>query len=257
MATEKGRWVPLSLPRKWMTDLLRCAARVPTVAVGRTLRVRTIAEARKANGLSVGWGALLVKGMALVSTRVPALRQIYMPYPWPHFYEAPYSVASVVVDREYEGEHAVFSASMLYPERLSLTVIQEKLDHFKNAPVETVGAFRRLIRTTRYPLPIRRLLWRIGMDASGLVRARFFGTYGINSMAGGRIGMVQTTIPITAALFYDAVSREGEMSVQLAFDHRVFDGYTAGRILGELESVLNNELCTELTQGVPSHRNAA
>ena len=33
-----------------------------------------------------------------------------------------------------------------------------------------------------------------------------------------------------------------------AFDHRVFDGYAAGRILGELESVLNREIIAELRQ---------
>ena len=83
MATEKGRYVPISLPRKWMTDLLYFASRVPTVAVERTLRVRALADARKTSQLSIGWGALLVKAVALVSCRIPELRRIYLPWPWP------------------------------------------------------------------------------------------------------------------------------------------------------------------------------
>lgn len=246
MATEKGRYVPLSLPRKWMTDFLYFASRVPTVAVERSLRVRALADARKTSRMTIGWGAVLVKAMALVSCRIPELRRIYLPLPWPRLYESPYSVASLVVDREYRGEHGVFLAPMLYPERLSLAAIQDKLEQFKTAPVESVGPYRRLIRTTRFPRPIRRLLWRCGLYGSGLMRARSFGTFGINSMALQRVKLVQTMSPLTAALFYDCVTRDGEMSVQLAFDHRVFDGYTAGRVLGELEQVLNSEILDEV-----------
>lgn len=246
MPSERGRFVPMSLPRKWMADLLYFASKVRTVAVARTLRVRALADARKASELSVGWGALLTKGLGIVSQRVPELRWAYMPYPWPHFYEAPYSVASVVVDREFAGEHAVFLAPMLHPERLPLVEVQEKLDRYKTAPIESLGPFRRLVRTTRFPLPVRRLLWRIGLYGSGYMRARNFGTFGVNSMALMRITLVQTTTPITATLFYDAVSRDGELPVQLAFDHRVFDGYVAGKVLGELEKVLNAEILAEV-----------
>ena len=248
MASERGRFVQMSLPRKWMTDLMHFASHVPTVGGERTLRVRAMTDARKAAGLSIGWNALLVKAMALASARIPELRRIYMPFPWAHFYEAPYSVAGVVVDREFQGEHGVFMAPMLYPERLSLTAVQSKLDRFKTDPVESIGPFRRLIRTTRYPRPIRRLMWRMGLYGSGLIRARFFGTFGINSLALMRGKMTQTSSPLTSALFYDAAKRTGEMTVQLAFDHRVFDGFIAGRVLGELESVLNGELIAELRQ---------
>ena len=257
MRNGRGRSLPLSLPRKWMTDLVHFAARVPTVAVERTLRVAALAEARKSSRPSVGWGALLVKGMALVSERLPEMRRAYMGFPYQRLYEAPYSVASVVVDREYGGEHAVFFGTVRYPDRLSLAELQARLELFKSAPVETVGPFRRLIRTTGYPRPIRRLLWWVGLNCSGLMRAGNFGTFGVNSMAALRIRMVQTTIPITCNLFYDAVSKSGEMTVQLAFDHRVLDGYHAGRALGELESALNGELLAEVRAAASSRREAA
>jgi hypothetical protein len=248
MGMERGRYVAFSLPRKWMTDYLSFAGQVPTVAVERVLRVRPAANARKVSSLSVGWGALLVKGLALTAARVPELRRALIRFPWPRFYEAPYSVACVVVDREYAGEHGVFFGTMLHPDRSPLATVQAGLDRFKSAPVETVGPFRRLIRTTRLPRPLRRLAWALGLHWSGLLRARYFGTFGVNSMATMRIRLLQTTTPLTSALFYDAVTRDGEMTVQLAFDHRAFDGYTAGRILGTLESVLNGELTAELLQ---------
>jgi hypothetical protein len=246
MPSERGRFVPMSLPRKWTADLLYFAAKSRTVAVQRTLRVRDLAEARRASGLSVGWAALLTKGLGIVSMRVPELRWSYMPLPWPHFYEAPHSVASIVVDREFGGEHAVLLAPMLHPERLPLAAIQEKLDHFKTAPIESVSPFRRLIRTTKFPWPIRRLLWRIGLYGSGLMRARNFGTFGVNSMALLRVTLVQAMSPITATLYYDAVTQDNGLPVQLLFDHRVFDGYIAGKALGELEKVLNTEVLSEL-----------
>jgi hypothetical protein len=169
-----------------------------------------------------------------------------MPYPWPHFYEAPYGVASVVVDREFAGEHAVFFAPILHPERLPLAAVQQKYDQFKTAPVENVGPYRRLVRTTRFPLPARRLLWRAGLYGSGYLRARTFGTFGVNSMARMRVTLLNTPIPITATLYYDEVSRDGELPVQFVFDHRVFDGYAAGKVLGELEEVLNTDVLAEL-----------
>jgi len=247
MNGERGRNVPLSLPRKWMADVMHLASGVPTVAVERTLRVRAVADARKRAQLAIGWGTLVVKAMATVSMRIPEMRWAYMPYPWPHFYEAPYSVALIVVERELHGERAVFFAPMLHPERLSLDAVQGKLDAFKNAPLESIGPYRRLMRTTRLPRPLRRLVLNVGMFGSGLTRGRLFGTYGVNSMALLRVKLVQTMIPITSNLFYDSVNRQGEMTVQLAFDHRVFDGSTAGRVLGELESVLNGEMLNELS----------
>jgi hypothetical protein len=38
------------------------------------------------------------------------------------------------------------------------------------------------------------------------------------------------------------------MAIQMAFDHRVFDGVTAGRVGGLLEDVFNNELVDEVNR---------
>jgi hypothetical protein len=246
MPAERGRYVRHSLPRKWMADMLHFSHKVPVVGAERVLRIRAAADARKKAGLAVSWSAMMVKTMALVSDRLPELRRAYLPYPWPRMYEAPHSVASVIIDREFDGEHATLMAPVLHPERLSLTALDAKLDKLKTAPYLEVGAYRRLIRNTRLPLPVRRLFWAIGLYGSGYFRACNFGTYAVNSVAGFRARMLTMTTPITSCLYYGPVSRDGEMAIQLAFDHRVFDGYTGGRIGSEIETVLNTEIVTEL-----------
>lgn len=246
MAADAGRYVRQSLPRKWMADMLHYSHRVPVVAAERILRVRSVIEARKKAGLAVSWSAMMVKTMAIVSERLPEMRRAYLPYPWPRIYEAPHSVASIIIDREFEGEHATLMAPVLHPERLALVALDDKLDRLKHAPFHEIGAYRRLIRNTKFPLPIRRLLWAIGLYGAGYFRACNFGTYAVNSVAGFRARMLTMTTPITSCLYYNSVTRDGEMAIQFAFDHRVFDGYTGGRVGSEIENVLNTEIVAEL-----------
>ncbi len=246
MGSERGRSIPLSLPRRWISDMLHFAMKVPVVAAERTLRIRTLVEARRATPFAPSWYATMLKAFAMVSERIPELRRAYMPYPWPHFYEHPFSVGSVVINREYEGEPATFLCPVLHPERLPLTKLHDKLQSLQNDPVEKHGSMRRLIRTSKFPRQIRRLLWAMGLYLSGGLRAGNFGTFSINTNAKGRgIRTLQFVTPITSVFYFGLPSSEGNMDTQLAFDHRVFDGVTAYRIGTELESVLNKELSTE------------
>jgi hypothetical protein len=228
--------------------MVHFAKKVPIVAGERTIRVRTFIDARRATRFAPGWFASIVKAFGIVSDRIPDLRRAYLPYPWPRLYEHPHSVASVVLDREYLGEHATFLCPMLHPERLPLVGVHEKLRALQQDPIEKHGTLRRLVRHSRFPLPVRRALWGIGLNWSGNTRARFFGTFGVNSIAGFRGRMLQFVTPITSVLYFGTPTRDGELDVQLAFDHRVFDGYTAGRAVSELESVLNTEIAAEIRQ---------
>ena len=247
MADDRGRCIPLSLPRRWMGDTLHFSDRVPIVAAERTFRIQALADARRAAPQPPSWNALVIKAVGIVSVRLPALRLAYMPYPWPRLYEAPYSVASVVFDRAFRGEPATFMAPLSQPEKRTLADIQSTVEAWRVDPIENHGPLRRLVRSARPPLPLRRLIWSIGLYASGLERARHFGTFGVNSIAGLRGRMLMFKIPITSAFYYGAVSK-GTMAIQMAFDHRVFDGVTAGRVGGLLEDVFNNELVDEVNR---------
>lgn len=246
MAEDRGRVLSLSLPRRWIGDMLHFADKVPVVAAERTFRVRALAEARRAVPHPPSWHALVIKALGVASARVPAMRQAYLPYPWPRLYEAPYSVASIVFERDYCGEPATFMAPLVQPEVRPLTVIQNKVKAWKGDPIEAHGVLRRIVRNAKPPRPIRRLIWAMGLYGNGFLRARNFGTFAVNSIAGNRGRMLTLKTPITSVWYYGMVSKAGEMDIQMAFDHRVFDGSTAGRIGSVIEDVFNNELVAEV-----------
>ena len=244
--TDRGRTVPFSLPRRWVNDLLHFAKKVPVVSGERQLRVQSMMELRRKVPHPPTWSSLMIKAFSIVGQRVPELRRAYMPYPWPHIYESPYSVATLIFDRVYEGEHAAFCTPMLHPEYRSLGEIAAKTHALQTDPIEMHGALRRLIRTSKLPLPLRRLVWSIGMYGSGYMRARNFGTFAINSLAGMRGRMTQSIIPITTHIYYGVPSKTEGMLFQVAFDHRVYDAYTLMRACNEMEAVLNGELLEEV-----------
>lgn len=248
MVDERGRCLPLSLPRRWMGDLLHFSDSVPLVAAERTFRVRALAEARRGVERPPSWNAIIIKAIGLVSARLPELRRAYVPYPRPRLYEAPHSVASVVIEREFAGEPATFMVPLERPEERPLDNIQACVEAYKTDPIERHGGLRRLVRYASMPRPIRRTIWSVGLQWSGHQRARHFGTFAINSIAGLRGRMLMFRIPITSAFYYGAVSR-GTLDIQIAFDHRVFDGVIAGQVGGLLEDVLNAELVAEVRAG--------
>src|SRR5579883_716438 len=123
--------------------------------------------------------------------RVPELRRAYLPFPWPRLYEHPHSVALPTLNRKWNDEYATIACPLLYPERKPLLEIQAKLNALQNDPFEKHGTLRRLVRNTRFPRPIRRALWATGLYVSGGFRARTFGTFAINTVAGFRSRMLQ------------------------------------------------------------------
>ena len=87
------------------------------------------------------------------------LRTLYAKWPWPRFYELPRSVAMVAIARVEDGEDCVLPQKVTAPDEMPLTEIEAQIRHAKEAPIEEVPAFRKMLRVTRLPLPLRRLLW--------------------------------------------------------------------------------------------------
>lgn len=226
--------------------MLHAARSVPVVAGERTLRIRPLIDARRTVRFAPGWYASFVKAIGIVSMRLPELRRAYLPYPWPRLYEHPHSVASVIFDRVWNGEHATFLCPVRHPERMELGAVQAKLKAFQDDPIEAHGPLRRLVRNARYPRPVRRALWWAGLNWHGALRAGYFGTVAVNSVAGLRSRMNQFVTPITSVLYVGSPNPDGTLVTQLAFDHRVFDGYIGARVGMELENVLNTEIAAEI-----------
>jgi hypothetical protein len=240
------RYLRLSLPRLWMRDVVHFGLKSMVVGGSTSLKVSAVAEARRKNQPLIGWSAILVKAIGLTSLQWPELRRAYIPFPWPHLYEHPYSVVSIVLDREWRGEHAVFFDQIQGPERKSLREIDMILHGMKHARIESLGGYRRLIRITRFPLPLRRLLWRIVLYTSGRLKARYFGTFSLNPLVSRRGRTTQSATPVTMSFEYGPLQQNGEMPVQIFIDHRVMDGASVHRLCADLQAVLNREIISEL-----------
>jgi len=248
MKKPSGHTIPLSLPRRWIGDLAAFSRNVPIVAVEKSLNVKALVEARRPMTEAPGWCALITRAFGLVSARQPELRRTYLTFPSPRLYEHPQSVAAIVVGRDFSGEAAVFLGLIQGPENIPLPGLQARVRQLRDAPVTEIGSYRRLIRTTKFPRPMRRLLWWYGLCASGKQKSNIFGTFSVNSVRTMGIRVIQFISPGTTAIYYDSPDPSGALNVQMAFDHRVFDGTTAGRALAELENVLNGEMVREITR---------
>jgi hypothetical protein len=241
----RGRKLRLSLQRRWVTDLMAASLSTPTVGAERTIRVSRVADARRSLADPPGWTALILKAYALVAARRPELRRIYLSTPWAHLYEHPCSVASVVVERDWQGEPGVFLDRIVSPETSTITQIDETVRKLVRDPIESVAGFRLMIFVSKLPWLVRRPLWWFGLRCSGIAHAYMFGTFTINSMAAPRSRAMNLMTPWTLMLLHGPVEPPGVIHLCAAFDHRVLDGMVVLRMLGEVEEVLNEEIADE------------
>jgi hypothetical protein len=249
MGTPRGRTLALSAPRRLIGDLLHFAQKVPSIPVQRPMNVAALVAARSRRPRRVSWCALFTKAYATVAAEVPELRRAYLPFPRPRLYEHPVSVASVAVERHYQGEPAVFFAHLRGPEAQPLADLDAHLRRFKEDPVESFGLFRRALMVSRLPRPLRRGLWWFGLNASGPKRAARMGTFGVSSYAAMGAESLHPLSPLATTLSYGIVGADGTVTVRIVYDHRVMDGATVARALVRMEQVLNQDLVTELGRG--------
>jgi hypothetical protein len=213
---------------------------IPAVVEARSRLARTPEQP--------GWCAIFTKAFGLMASRFPQVRRAYLPFPFAHLYEHPFSIASIAVEREYQGEHAVFWGHLRAPESQPLRDIQAHLRHLKEAPIESVPLFRRALLVGRLPWLLRRAAWWIALNASGRKRASRVGTFGVSVYSGLGAESLHPIAPMTCTLNYGPVQPDGRVTVRIIYDHRVVDGADIARALGGMESVLNNEIVAELQQ---------
>ncbi len=249
---SQGRYVSLSPPRRWVGDLLELGQRVPLVPFERRMNLGALGDARRAAG--VGWCALFVKAMGMVAQRRPELRRAFLRWPWARLYEHGASAAMIAVEREWEGEPAVFFGRIAEPENRPLAEIEAELRHLKISPVESIREYRRLFRVARLPRPLRRLAWRWAHDWCGPRHVRYFGTFGVSVTAAEGASALALVSPTTTTLHYGVMTLNGDIDVRLTFDHRVIDGAPIARALAELEETLHGELRRELARPLDLRR---
>jgi hypothetical protein len=240
-----GRRIPLSRARRLVIDFLHFAASVPTVPVQRRIKLQPIIEFRAALSDRPAWTAIMVKAFALVSAEFPELRRAYCKFPWHHLYEVPTPTASIVVERDYEGEKAIFIGRIKDPASLSLLELTKRLRVFNETPVDEVKDFRRALRMIRYPRPVRRALWWLGLNW-GRQRGRHFGTFGVSVYSALGAESLHPLSPLTTILNYGVFSGDGEVDLRVVYDHRVMDGAVVARALGRMEEMLTGPVVDEL-----------
>lgn len=243
----RGRSIPLSRPRRMIIDLLHFAAGVPSIPVQRRISLASVVKARAACRNRPRWTAIFAKSYAIVARDFPQLRRAYIKIPWPRFYEYPVSIASIIVERDYGGEPVLFSARIKDPESRSLDQIGAALEHAMTAPIDKIKEFRRALRISALPRPLRRLLWWLGLNI-GRQRPNFFGTFAISVYSALNSESLHPLSPLTTILNYGVIGPEGDVNVRIIYDHRVMDGATVARALARLEEVLNAEIVEELKE---------
>ena len=239
----RGKFVPLSLARKLVVDLT--LFHVPSVPVQRVMNVAAIVEARAAAAGKPAMSAIFAKAFALVAEDVPILKRAYIKLPSPRLYEYPISTCSMVVEREYEGEMVVLTTLIRDPAHLPVEKVSQIIRSAQTVPVERVKSFKRMLDLARWPTPIRRAIWWLGLNI-GRQRGNYFGTFGVTVYSNLGAESLHPISPLTAVLNYGVIAANGTVAVRIMYDHRVLDGAMVARVLERIELKLNGDLLAEL-----------
>jgi hypothetical protein len=235
----------ISLPRRFIVDLMHASMRVPFISLSRPLEVSPLIEARAKAAQRPGWAAIFVKAFALVAKDEPVLRTLYVKWPWPHFFELPRSVAMVAIARVEDGQDCILPEKVPSADERPLTEIDAQIRRAKNAPLMEIPSFRKIMMATRLPLPLRRLSWLVGLNV-GRMYANNFGSFGVTSVAAYGPGELQALSPGPFIVSYGVVRPDHSIDVVIRWDHRVTDAAFIARTLTRLEQVLNTEISAEL-----------
>ena len=180
----RGTVRKISLPRRLIADLMHASAGIPFVSLRRTLDIAPSLEARALAVEPPGWAAIFVKAFGLVAKDEPVLRTLYAKWPWPHFYELPRSVAMVAIARRRRRRGLRAAAKNRPRGRQGIARRNRPADP---ACQDRTGRtryrhFARCCGAAALPLPLRRLVWLIGLNFARQ-RANYFGSVAVTSVA--------------------------------------------------------------------------
>ena len=102
-----------------------------------------------------------------------------------------------------------------------------------------------MLRATALPLPLRRLVWLIGLNIARQ-RANYFGSVGVTSVAAYGGGELHALSPGPFLLSYGVVSSDRTIDVLIRWDHRITDAAFMAKAMTRLEQVLNADIAAEL-----------
>ncbi|MCY3004982.1 MAG: hypothetical protein NTV29_03280 [Planctomycetota bacterium] len=235
-------WVPVE--RRTPIDVSIVAKRVPSFPIVSRVDVSAVETWRqtlKAQGLRIGWNALLAHAYGKVSQAIPELRDVYVARPVAYVYRHPEPIASLTIHRkDAKGTERLIWARIASPHAISLQDLQSKIDHFATAPIQEV--FTDGLRLERRIALLRRLNWYLLMRWCGRKRAKHLGTFSLSSL--GHLGALNLHHPIVTAtsLAMGPISNDGYCDLALICDHRVIDGVLACRSQQLLMDTIRNTM---------------
>jgi hypothetical protein len=241
----RARSIPLSLTRRFIADLCHTRQGVPLGVVRSTINVAAVRDARRAAAVQIPWTILFARAYALVARTTPELRQAYVRLPSPRLSESESSVASIMIERDWNGAVALFPARLKRPEDRSLIELAAELETMLTAPVEMIHHFKVIMRLSRWPWPVRRLLWWLAHNV-GAWRPGYFGTFGISTLGAFGVTVNVPVSPLTNFVSYGPIAANGDVELLMGFDHRVMDGALIARTMRDLGEALNGPIVAEL-----------
>jgi hypothetical protein len=243
----KGGRIRLSVARRLAADYMWAASGIARVDVRRHVTLADVMAIRSKLRDPPSLTAIFVKAFAVVAAEVPELRRAYMKWPCPHLYEYADSTVSVLQERQIMGDIGVLPIRFRKPDAVPLGELSGMIRRSADAPIEASKLHRDLIALAKCPLIIRRLVWDLCLNIPRL-RRHTLGTYGVSSVARWQTELGTSRTPLPCLLSYGPTDSLGQVIVRLSFDHRIFDGALAARVLTRLDRVLNSSILDELRE---------
>lgn len=210
---------------------------MPQGVIGRRIDLSALLSARKRTGSRIPITAFFIKAWAEVARDLPELRRSYVTIPWPHLHEHATSVASLMVEREIDGEKVLFPARIKHPAERSLDEIAADIAEAVSKPINEISRNRLILIVSRLPRPLRRLLWWIAFNV-GRYRQHYVGTFGISVVGQLGASILHPVSPMTSFIGYGPFGADGTVDLTAGFDHRVMDGAVVARAMAMLEQRL-------------------
>ena len=235
----------ISRSRQIVIDLMYFSKSFPLIAIERSMHLGALATARGRAPQTPPWSALFAKAFALAAEEFAVLRQSYFKFPIPYLYEYEESMANIAHEASVGGEPSVLPIRVRSPDKMSLSAIRFKIVEMADAELWQRGFYRTLARVSHLPFFLRRPLWWIALNIPRS-RKRYFGTFVITSVGTLGADLLTPRAPVTTLLTHGPLNNDGTLKVRLLFDHRVYDGATAARVLARLEELLLGPIHDEI-----------
>jgi len=239
-------WVPLSPGRRMVADLSWASLRVPRCIMTARLHLPRALAARGALAAPrPPWTAIFAKGFALLAEENPVLRQFHATLPRPRLLRLDHAIGCVMVERQHRNEPSLTLARFVQPHAMTLTELAAILHQAKTAPPESSKSFHRMLRFSRLPWPLRRLMLRVGLTFAAPL-ARYAGSFAISSVGAQGAQILDSVSILPVLITYGPMDAEGGVDVCFIFDHRVMDGADGAMALHGIQEMIEGPVTDEL-----------